>query len=295
MFKYRKILFGFLVLALILGAILLSLSTTKKSGSSSGLTEHSKIISLSPSATEDLFAMGAGDRVIAVDDLSNFPSNAPISKLSAFNPNVEALSAYQPDLVIINATATKAISVESQLKSLGIDVYLEKTPTTLSDAYSEISDLGSLSGKTPSAAQLIASMKSKIAAAIKNGKSDRHLAIYHELDNTLYSATSQTFIGRVYSSFHLTNIADAAAQADSGGYPQLQREYLIKANPDIIYLADAQYGESAATVAKRAGWSSISAVSNGGVVALPADIPSRWGPRLVDFYQLIATSLLSVK
>jgi len=254
-----------------------------------------KIVSLSPSATEDLFAIGAGSRVVAVDDLSNFPTTAPITKLSAFTPNVEAIAAYSPDLVIINATATGADSVKSQLMALGIQVYVEKTPNVLADAYSEITDLGKLTGHDSTASSLIAGMQKKIAAAIATPRKTKVMTIFHELDNTLYSATSDTFIGHVYKDFRLTNIADKAAKADSGGYPQLQREYVIKANPSIIFLADSQYGENASTVAKRPGWKSITAVTKRQIVSLPADIPSRWGPRLVEFYQFIAQSIKAAK
>ena len=86
-------------------------------------------------------------------------------------------------------------------------------------------------------------------------------------------------------------MADAASGADSSGYPQLSAEYLIRSNPQIIFLADAQYGESISTVKARPGWQSIVAVKNGRIIELPADIPSRWGPRIVDFYELVAKSI----
>jgi iron complex transport system substrate-binding protein len=251
----------------------------------------SKIISLSPSATEDLFAIGVGKQVLAVDDLSNYPSAAPMTKLSAFTPNVEALVAYHPDLVILNSTATKASDVRKQLESLGIKVFWEISPTTIDEAYSEIISLGKVTGKSQSAGAVVANMKKAISVAINKYHRGKSLTFFHELDNTLYSATSDSFIGKVYKSFGLTNIADAAASADSYGYPQLTPEYLIKTNPRIIFLADADYGESAASVAKRAGWSNITAVRKSQVISLPTDIPSRWGPRLVDFYQFVGSAL----
>jgi len=111
------------------------------------------------------------------------------------------------------------------------------------------------------------------------------------LDNTLYSATSSTFIGKVYADFNLTNIADGAATADDGGYPQLQSEYILKSDPQFIFLSDGEFGENAKTVAARPGWAGISAVAFNKVVILPSDIPSRWGPRLVDFYQFVGNSI----
>ncbi len=253
-----------------------------------------RIISLSPSATETLFAIGAGKQVIAVDDLSNYPSNAPITKLSAFSPNVEALLNYKPDLIILNADATKALEVKAALEKLKIAVFLEKAPDNLKQAYAEVTALGRATGNLSGAQSTISAMKSRITTAIKSAKKSKPITFFHELDNTLYSATSDTFIGKVYKDFNLKNIADPAASADSAGYPQLQSEYLIKANPRIIFLADAQYGESITTLATRPGWNGIAAVKNKDVVALPEDIPSRWGPRLADFYEFIAKSISGI-
>ncbi len=253
-----------------------------------------RIISLSPSATEDLFAIGAGPQVIAVDQLSNFPASAPASNLDAFSPNVEAIASLKPDLVILNSGATKADSVKAALKKLKIKVYFESAPDDIAGAYKEISELGALTGRGPAANKLIRSMKLSIKKSIDSVRKKNSLSFYHELDDTLYSVTSETFIGKVYKDFGLTNIADAAAKADSYGYPQLTPEYLVLANPAIIFLSDAQYGTTASSVASRPGWSNLKAVTGKHIVALPDDIPSRWGPRLLDFYQFVAKSIASV-
>lgn len=253
-----------------------------------------RIISLSPSATETLFAIGAGKQVIAVDDLSNYPSAAPITKLSAFSPNVEALLNYKPDLIILNADATKALEIKAALEKLKIAVFLERAPENLKQAYSEVTALGRVTGNLTGAQNTISNMKSRISTAIKSARKSKKITFFHELDNTLYSATSDTFIGKVYKDFNLSNVADPAANADSAGYPQLQSEYLIKANPGIIFLSDAQYGESISTLIKRPGWNGIAAVKNKDVISLPEDIPSRWGPRLADFYEFIAKSISQI-
>jgi iron complex transport system substrate-binding protein len=251
----------------------------------------SRIISLSPSATEILFGIGAGSQVVAVDDNSDFPANAPFSKLSSFTPNVEAIAAYRPDLVILQSTATNSATVEKQLEKLGIKVFLEVTPSNVAGSYGEFTALGKLTGHPSRATALVASMKSKIAEIIARAKKAKPISFFHELDNTLYSADSSTFIGQIYNDFNLTNIADSA---NGGGYPQLSPEAVIKADPKIIFLDDAVYGESASTVAARPGWSSISAVKNKHVIALPIDIPDRWGPRIVDFYRFVAQSIAKV-
>ena len=254
-----------------------------------------RIISLSPSATESLFEIGAGKQVLAVDSLSNFPKSAPITELSAFEPNVEAIAALKPDLVVLSVDAMKSMVVKEALEKLKISVLMEKAPETLAQAYQEIEVLGAVTDRSAEAKKVTFKMAALIKSIINRTKKTVKITFFHELDNTLYSVTSDTFIGRVYKDFGLVNIADKAAGADSYGYPQLSAEYLLKTDPDVIFLADAEYGESAATVKARAGWSGITAVAKKNVFALPNDIPSRWGPRLVDFYRYVAASLAKVK
>ena len=254
-----------------------------------------RIISLSPSATESLFEIGAGKQVLAVDSLSNFPKSAPITQLSAFEPNVEAIAALKPDLVVLSVDAMKSLVVKEALEKLKIPVLMEKAPETLTQAYKEIEVLGEVTDHTSEAKKVTFKMAALIKSIINRTKKTVKITFFHELDNTLYSVTSDTFIGKVYKDFGLVNIADKAAGADSYGYPQLSAEYLLKADPDVIFLADAEYGESAATVKARAGWSGITAVTKKNVFALPNDIPSRWGPRLVNFYRYVAACLSKVR
>ncbi len=256
-------------------------------GAHAATSNPTRIISLSPSATEILFGIGAGPQVIAVDDNSDYPLRAPFSNLSSFTPNVEAIASYHPDLVVLQSSATGAAAVQSDLQKLKIKVFLEITPTNINHAYAEFLALGKATGHPSRSIALVATMKSQIAEILSKYRKHTPVAIYHELDNTFYSADSSTFIGQIYSDFNFTNIADAASTADSGGYPQLTPEVVIKANPKIIFLDDGPYGESAATINSRPGWSAISAVKNKHVITLPLDIADRWGPRLVDFYRFI--------
>jgi len=132
-------------------------------------------------------------------------------------------------------------------------------------------------------------MKSQIKAFVALvARPQRQLKVYHELDNTYYSATSATFIGQVYKLLGVTNIADAAA-GGAPDYPQLSAEYIVSSNPDLIVLADTKCcNQSLSTVAARPGWSVISAVKSGQVVEVDDDVASRWGPRLIDFLQAVA-------
>jgi iron complex transport system substrate-binding protein len=253
-----------------------------------------KIISLSPSATEILYAIGAGSQILAVDNLSNYPANAPVSEISAFDPSVEAILAKKPDLVLISVDSTKAPQIRNALVKLGIPVLMEKAPATLQDVYAENTLLARVTDRQAGAVKLNASMAKSIKDTLAKAKTSSKIRIYHEVDDTYFSVTSNTFIGTVYKDFGAVNIADAASVADNSGYPQLSAEYLLKSNPQVIFLSNAQYGVTADSVSKRAGWSQISAIKNKKIVELPADIPSRWGPRLVDFYKLIGASLAKV-
>jgi len=281
-----------------LSAILLSaaacsddVSPAQESSQASIAALPQAIISLSPSHTEILFAIGAGDQIIAVDDQSNFPEEA-LDKprdLSGYEPNVEAIAALKPDLVVI---ADDSKDLSGQLGALGIDVWVGDAPTTFDEMYAQIDDLGAATGHSEEATALIEQMQIDIDIAVQAVPAlDNPLSYYHELDNTLYSVTSETFIGEVYNSFGLVNIADDVEEGND--YPQLSAEYLVSADPDVIFLADTKCcGESVASVSARAGWDVISAVKNGNVVEIDDDIASRWGPRVVEFVQVVSAALV---
>jgi iron complex transport system substrate-binding protein len=134
-------------------------------------------------------------------------------------------------------------------------------------------------------------MKARIARIVAHTRRDPALSVYHEEEPDLYSATSKTFIGRIYALFGLRNIADAADTTGSG-YPKLSNEYIIASNPSLIVLADIRCcGQTAKTVAERPGWNTISAVRNHDIVLIDDSIASRWGPRIVNFVRAVASAL----
>jgi iron complex transport system substrate-binding protein len=245
-----------------------------------------RIVSLSPSTTEDLFAVGAGRQVVAVDELSNYPARAPRTKLSGYTPNVEAIAGYRPDLVIVRSEAGVA-----QLRRLGITVLQLKEAGDLAQAYAQVLQVGRATGHTKQATAVVRWMRKQINAELRSiqGRA-RQLSVYHELTTDYYSATSGTFIGRVYKLLGLRNIADEATAA--GPYPQLSAEFIVASNPDLIVLADSKCcGQSLATVAARPGWGTIAAVRDRHVVAMDDDIASRWGPRIVAFVRAVAAQV----
>jgi iron complex transport system substrate-binding protein len=250
------------------------------------------IVSLAPTPTEMLFAIGAGSQVKAVDTLSNYPPEAPRTDLSGFEPNVEAIAGYQPDLVVLTDDIQDVVA---GLAALDIPVLRVPAADTLDDTYRQITALGTATGHPAEADAVVAKMRSdiqQIAGSVPQ-RSDQ-LSYYHELDQTLFTATSDTFIGQIYGLLGLANVADPAGK-QGGQYPQLSAEFLVDANPDLIFLADTKCcGQSARTIAKRRGFDELSAVKDGRVVALDDDIASRWGPRVVDFLRIVADAVAKV-
>ncbi len=248
-----------------------------------------RIVSLSASNTETLYAVGAGEQVVAVDDQSDHPADAPRTDLSGLTPNVEAISRYDPDLVVISEDAENLVS---SMKAVGVPVLAVPAAKTLDDVYAGMTVIGEATGHADEAADLVERTRTDLDKIVADTqKPERALTYYHELDTTLYSATSKTFIGQVYALFGLTNIADPA-DVDAGGYPQLSAEAILRADPDLIFLADVQCcGQNAGTVAARPGWNNLKAVKNGNVVELDDDLASRWGPRIVDLARSIADAV----
>lgn len=260
--------------------------------------EANRIVSLSPTATEILYAIGAGEKVVAVDDQSTFPASAPRKNISGLHPDVNAVVSYNPDLVVVTTDAQdpNGTNIVSELKNKGIRVLLQPAPRTLEDAYGQIETLGIEAGLKDKAASLVKKMMEDInAVVVSTPKLTRPLKYYHELDTEYNAASSEKFIGSVYELFSLHSIADPLDETGSG-YRKMSSSDIIKANPDLIFLADTKCcGQRVSTVAARAGWSQIAAVKRGQVIELDDDIASRWGPRLVDFARAVSNAIKTAK
>ena len=245
-----------------------------------------RIVSLSPTHTEILYALGAGDQVVAVDSMSNYPAESAsvLTDISAYEPNVEAILALEPDLVVIGDDFS---GLAEQLSMIGIESWVSPAPMTLDEAYEQIIDLGKVVGHADEAQSLTQKMQDDISGIVDAVEiSATPISYYHELDDTYYSVTGNTFIGSIYELFGMRNIADAT-EGDSD-YPQLSAEFIVSQDPNVIFLADVNLGVTAETVAARPGWSGLSAVVSGNIVAIDDYIASRWGPRLVEYVQAVS-------
>jgi iron complex transport system substrate-binding protein len=259
--------------------------------------QPNRIVSLDPTATEDLYAIGAGTQVVAVDQDSDYPPGVPVTSLSGLTPNIEAIAKYNPSLVIASQDSGGLVS---GLGKLGVPVLIEPAVSTLSGAYQQIEQIGRATGHYHQSTEVVQNMTEVITHTVKQaGGKYRGMTYYWELSNDpYYSATSATFIGHVLDMFGLKNIADAASKPADGGYPELSQEYIVTARPQVIFLADnqpADGGQTPSIVARRPGWANMPAVADHDVFGLNDDIASRWGPRLPALVNEIASALASVK
>jgi iron complex transport system substrate-binding protein len=250
--------------------------------------QPARIVSLSPTATEVLYAIGAGKQVVAVDDQSNHPPEAPKTQLSGFKPNVEAITQQNPDLVVV---AGDLNDVVGGLTAVKIPVLLLPTAKTLDEAYAQWTLLGRATGQVSTADNVVQQARAEIKKIVDETPRTS-LKYYHELGPDLFTVTSGTFIGRVYSLFGLQNVADPADTPATGGYPQLGQQALFQADPDLIFLSDTKCcAQTADTVRARPQWSTLSAVKNNRVITLDDDVASRWGPRVVQLVRQVSEAV----
>ena len=257
-----------------------------------------RIVSLSPTHTEMLYAIGAGEQVVAVDEYSNFPAEAVAlgTKLSGYEPNVESIAGYQPDLVVISYDPGNLVE---QLNALDIPVYIGNGASSLEQAYEQIEQLGALTGHLDVAVQLTSQMQADIDAAVATSSASatamgESITYFYELDNTYYTVTSDTFVGQIFKLFGLENIADGVEEGND--YPQLSSEVIVSSNPTMIFLADTKCcAQTPETVAVRDGWQKMDAVVNKNIVQLDDDVASRWGPRVVELVKSISDALALVE
>ncbi|MGB3761802.1 MAG: helical backbone metal receptor [Ornithinimicrobium sp.] len=249
------------------------------------------IVSLSPSATEILFAIGAGDQVVATDAYSTFPEEAPTTELSGFDPNVEAITGYDPDLVVISNDANDLVA---SLTELDIPVLVNPAPADIEAGYAGMAELGIATGKVDETATAVEDLRAQVDEALAQAPEpgDEPIRVYHELDATYYTASQYGFVGSVYAEMGAVNIGDEA-DTDQTGFPQMTEEAVIEADPQVIVITD-QVDYTAEDVANRPGWEDVAAVRDGNIVTVNADIASRWGPRLPEFVSTAAEALSAV-
>ena len=260
----------------------------------SGLTHHfsqppQRIVSLLPSLTETVCALGQCARLVGVDRYSNYPASVQkLPKLGGgIDPAIEAVLALQPDVVLM---ASSSRSVQ-QLQSLGLKV-LTLEPKSHADMRRVMATLGELLAIPPeTGAQRVwrAIDAGMTAAANSLPAQVRQTRVYFEVNNGPYAASEASFLGETLSRLGAKNIVPAAL----GPFPQLNPEYVVRANPDLIMVGERS--DSLAGLTQRPGWSRIRAIREQRVCVFPpeqSDILVRPGPRMDEAARIMARCLL---
>jgi len=246
-----------------------------------------RIVSYSPGATEILFAIGAGDQVIAADEFSDFPAaTKALERVAYSDPDPERALTLDPDFLIMTS---RQVEQAPQFRRAGLNVALLLEPESLDGVIENIRLLGRVTGNVDQANALADDMRTRIDAVIAtiSGSDDAAPVVLYELTNDLYTAGPDTFIGGMLTLLGARNVAQGATSP----FPQLTAEAVIDADPNVVLLTDAEFGESFETVAARPGWSGVSAVVDQRVFPLDPDLVNRPGPRIVDGFETMAALL----
>jgi iron complex transport system substrate-binding protein len=240
-----------------------------------------RILSLSASATQMLYAIGAGGQVVGVDKYSTYPAGAPRTKFTGYESSAEDYLYLKPDLVIFPFRTGTLIQ---QLQALHIPALLLPPATGMAGVDNQLTELGMATGHEAGARSAGSALASNLGAATRRvGNAGRGKTYYIEVDPTYYTATSKTFIGAEFSLFGMRDIADGAGHGSA--YPQISPEYILKEDPDYVFLADTVCcHETAALFAKRPGFSALSAVRLDHVIGVNDSVASQWGPHTIEVF-----------
>lgn len=251
-----------------------------------------RIISMAPSITEILFAVGAGGQVVGRDQFSDYPAEtANVTDIGATYEalNTELIVSLKPDLILV-AEINSPEQVQA-LENLGLTVYYLKNPVTIEEMYGDMEFLAQLTGHEAEAAAAIDALKVRVAAVDeKIMPLSSRFSVFYEVDGTdpakPFTAGKGTFITLLIERAGGFNIA-----SEIEGYPQLSLEQVVAADPNFIILGDAKWGTTPESIAQRAGWANLSAVTSGQVIPFNDDLVSRPGPRLVEGLEELAKLL----
>ena len=247
-------------------------------------TPPQRIVSLSPGHTEILFAIGAGDQVVAVDTESDFPEEAAAkTKFDATSPDLEAIEGLDPDLVVVMDGPDELVQ---SLDQRGLPALWLELPVFLEDIFDQIDVLGEITGHRDQSDSLVDAMDGRVVAILDKVGATVGPRVYHELDDELTTVSLDTFIGELYQILLAENVAGRSEEP----FPRLTLDDIVGGDPEVIIVTHS--GASPESVMERPGWQDIAAVKNDRVYAVDPDIVNRPGPRLVDGLETLANLLL---
>jgi iron complex transport system substrate-binding protein len=253
--------------------------------------EPKTLISLIPSNTEIIYALGLGEKVVGLTTNDTYPEEtAEVEKVGDFNIDIEKVIALNPDLVFAHESA--AVTQEAglqQMRDAGINVFIVNDAVNFEDVYKTINTIGQLTGTTEDAEALTADMKAKLdeikekAATVTEKKK-----VYIEISPApeIYSVGKNTFMDVMLQTINAEN-----ATGDLEGWPSMDQESVLERNPDVIITTYNYVEDAVGQVTSREGWSEITAVKNKQVVEVNQDLVNRPGPRVVEGVEELAKAV----
>jgi iron complex transport system substrate-binding protein len=238
-----------------------------------------RVVAIAPSATEIVFAIGASDKLVAVDDFSDFPPEAKaLPKVGGTRTSPERIIAQRPDLILAVTQGNLAPGLEAQGQ-----LVIVFDASDIDGVYKNILLIGQVLGRDQAAQELVARMRARIdAVAAKTKGLAVRPRVLHEVDATdparIFVAGPNNFIDSMIKTAGGTNVVAGTERK----FPQLSAEEIVRSDPQVIVLGDAKYGTTVEQVRARAGWQQIEAVRTGMILSIDPDLVSRPGPRLAD-------------
>ena len=253
-----------------------------------------RIVTLAPSNTEILFALGASKQMVGRDSFSDFPPEArdvPDVGGGFMALNMELIVASKPDLVL--ASPLTPPEQLADLQKIGLNVHVVENPTSFEDLYANLEEVAVLTGHENEAAALVAALKARVEAVrAQVTRAEGKPLVYYELDATdpsaPYTSGPGTFVDLLINSAGGANFGAEL----SGEWVQVSVEELLARQPDVIVLGDYTYGAvTAEQVRSRSGWDALTAVQQNRIFMFDDNLVSRPGPRLVDGLEAMAKLL----
>ncbi|HEX7039681.1 MAG TPA: ABC transporter substrate-binding protein [Trueperaceae bacterium] len=245
-----------------------------------------RVVSMLPSHTESVCALGACDLLVGIDNNTDLEGLGDLPRLGdPFAPDVEAIVALEPDLVLVDEYS----GMHASLEELGIPTYAG-SPQTVEETYAFLATLGRLLGREDEAAELVESVQGELAEVGEALRGVDRPTVFVEVDPTPYSAGPGSYLDELLTLAGGENVVPASL----GPFPQVDPEFVVLEDPEVVLLLDAPFGVTAAQVGERPGWGDLSAVTGGRVYELTdeqADALSRPGPRLGEAVRLLARLL----
>jgi iron complex transport system substrate-binding protein len=251
-----------------------------------------RIVSIAPSNTEILYAVGAGEQVVGREDYSDFPPEVlEITSIgTTFDSiNTEALVALSPDLVLA-AGLTPPEQIEA-VQSLGIDIFALENPLDFEGLYTNLATVGTITGHEAEAESLVAELQGRVNAVLDALSGADTINVYYEVDGTDPTSPWTTGVG-TFQDYLITQAGGANVAAEIDAWGQISLEQLVVMDPEVIIFGEGAWVPTTAeSLSDRAGWADISAVLSGQIFALDTNLTDRPGPRMVDAFELVAQSL----